>query len=59
MVHIEFYILDEDMDKLWDIKEYLGKDNMTGNDFAKELLIDEIHRLRAKQRREERRDKKE
>ena len=44
-VKLEFYISDEDMDRLWAIKEKQGKDDMTGNQFAKELLASKLHEL--------------
>lgn len=44
-VRLEFYISDEDMDRLWAIKEAQGKRELTGNEFAQELLSAELHRL--------------
>lgn len=44
-VRLEFYISDEDMDRLWAIKEAQGKRELTGNEFARELLSAELHRL--------------
>lgn len=44
-VKLEFYISDEDMDRLWAIKEAQGKRELTGNEFARELLSAELHRL--------------
>lgn len=43
MVKLEFYISDEDMERLWAIKEARGKNNLSGNDFAKELLVAELY----------------
>lgn len=38
MTKFEFYLSDSMADKLFDCKEREGKDNMTGNDYARELL---------------------
>ncbi len=40
-----FYLLEEDMERLFAIKEDMGKDNLTGNEFARMLLEKELHRL--------------
>ena len=45
MVEIKFNILEEDMDRLWTLKEKRGENSMTGNQFAKELLVETLHRL--------------
>ena len=45
MAKFEFYLGEEDTERLFAIKEDAGKGNLTGNEFAKELLIKEIHRL--------------
>lgn len=45
MVKLEFYLSDADMDRLWAIKESRHKDNLSGNEFAKELLEAELYRL--------------
>lgn len=47
-VKLEFYISDDYMDRLWEIKDRQGKDNITGNEFAKELLENELYRLHPK-----------
>lgn len=47
-VKLEFYISDSDMDRLWAIKERQGKNDLTGNEFAKELLENELYRLHPK-----------
>lgn len=44
-VKLEMYISDDYMDRLWEIKEQQGKENLSGNEFAKELLEAEIYRL--------------
>ncbi|EET62390.1 hypothetical protein BRYFOR_05425 [Marvinbryantia formatexigens DSM 14469] len=41
----EFYLSEEDFDRLYEIKRERGKSDMSGNEFAKELLEKEIHRL--------------
>lgn len=38
MVQFEFYLSESDFDRLYAIKKIQGKDNLTGNDFAAELL---------------------
>ena len=40
-----FYLSNEDMERLFAIKEDMGKDNLTGNEFARMLLEKELHRL--------------
>jgi hypothetical protein len=37
-VKFEFYMSDDDTERLFAVKEDKGKDELTGNDFAKELL---------------------
>lgn len=37
-VKLEFCISEENMERLWAIKEAQGKNDLTGNEFAKELL---------------------
>lgn len=44
-VKLEFYISDENMDRLWAVKEKQGKSDMTGNEFAKELLESRLYQL--------------
>ena len=44
-VKLEFYISDNDMDRLWAIKEKQGKNHLNGNEFAKELLESTLHTL--------------
>ena len=41
----EFYLSDNDTERLFAVKEDKGKGNLTGNEFAKELLARELHRL--------------
>lgn len=53
MVKLEFMIPDEDMERLWAIKDQQGKGNLSGNDFAKELLIAELHKLHPDKVRED------
>lgn len=45
MVKLEFYITDEDFDRLYSIKKKQGKDDLSGNEFAKELLSDKLYAL--------------
>lgn len=48
MPTFEFYLSSNDTDRLFAIKKQQGKDDMTGNEFAKELLEKELHRLHPK-----------
>lgn len=41
----EFYLSEEDTERLFAIKEDKGKDNLTGNEYAKELLVKTLHQL--------------
>lgn len=45
MVKFEFYLSDEDTERLFAIKEDKGKYELTGNEFAQELLLKELYRL--------------
>lgn len=47
-VKFEFYLSDDDTERLFAIKEDNGKDNLTGNEFAKELLEAKLYRLHPK-----------
>lgn len=38
MVKFEFYLPGEDLDRIFAIKKIQGKDDLTGNEFAAELL---------------------
>lgn len=44
-VKLEFYLSDDNMDRLWAIKEKQKKDDLTGNEFAKELLESTLYKL--------------
>ncbi len=44
-VKFEFYVSDEDYDRLYAIKREQGKELMSGNEFAEELLHKELVRL--------------
>ena len=44
-VKLEFYISDDNMDRLWAIKAKEGKDELTGNEYAKMLLERTLNRL--------------
>lgn len=48
MPQFEFWLSSEDTDRLFSIKSTKGKANMTGNEFARELLERELHRLHPK-----------
>lgn len=41
----EFWLGNEDTDRLFSIKAAQGKNNLTGNEFARELLEKELYRL--------------
>lgn len=41
----DFYLSEEDTERLFAIKEDVGKDNLTGNEYAKELLVKTLHQL--------------
>lgn len=45
MVKFEFYLSEDDTDKLFEIKEAEGKDNLSANEFARELLERDLYRL--------------
>lgn len=45
MATFEFYMSDEDLDKVFAIKEIQGKTDLTANEFAAELLHSELYRL--------------
>lgn len=45
MPMFEFWLGIEDTDRLFSVKATQGKNNLTGNDFARELLEKELHRL--------------
>lgn len=47
MVKFEFNLSDEDFDRLFYLKNNveIGKEHMSGNDFAAELLKRELYRL--------------
>ena len=42
---MEFYLSDHYADRLWLVKRAMGKDEMTGNEFARYLLEKELYRL--------------
>ena len=44
-VRFEFYLSDDDTERLFAIKEDKGKDGLTGNEFAKEIISKELYRL--------------
>lgn len=41
----EFYLSEEDTERLFAIKEDENKNDLTGNEFAKELLSGVLHRM--------------
>ena len=46
-VKFEFYLSDEDTERLFAVKEDKGKEELTGNDYARELWERERDRLHA------------
>ena len=44
-VKVEFYLSDNDVDRLFAIKEDQGKKSLSGNEFARELVETSLHRL--------------
>lgn len=45
MPMFEFWLGDDDFDRLLSVKATQGKNDLTGNEFARELLERELHRL--------------
>lgn len=45
MPEIKFFISDNDLDRLFAIKEIQGHDALTGNEFAERILVHELHKL--------------
>lgn len=41
----EFYLSDEDTDRLFAVKDDKGLSALTGNEYAKKILVYELHRL--------------
>lgn len=48
MIRLEFWLSDDNVERLFAIKRKQGKNQMTGNEFAKELLEKELYRLHPK-----------
>ena len=44
MTEFNFYLSDEDFNRLYAIKEIRGRQDLTGNEFARQLLEAELHR---------------
>ena len=47
MTEFTFYLSDADTERLFVIKELQGLDDLTGNEFARKLLEEELYRLEA------------
>lgn len=45
MREINFYLSETDIDRLFVIKDLQGKQDLTGNEFARQLLERELYRL--------------
>ena len=52
MTEFNFYLSDADTERLFAIKEMQGRDDLTGNEFARMLLEDAIYRLTLKAKAE-------
>lgn len=48
MIKLEIYLPEEMADRLWAVKALKGKNNLTANEFAKELIEGELYRLHPK-----------
>lgn len=47
MTEFNFYLSDADTERLFALKEMQGRDDLTGNEFARMLLEEELYRLEA------------
>ena len=45
MTEFNFYLSSEDTDRVFAIKKLQGRDDLTGNEFARLLLENELYRL--------------
>lgn len=45
MTDFNFYLSNDDTDRLFALKDEAGKSHLTGNEYARELLERELHRL--------------
>lgn len=45
MAQFEFWLSDEDTDRVFALKAEAGADDLTGNEYARQLLERELHRL--------------
>lgn len=48
VIKLEIYLPEEMADRLWAVKALKGKNNLTANEFAKELIEGELYRLHPK-----------
>ena len=53
MVKFQFYLSDEDYDRLYAIKQDWGRNDLTGNDFAALLLSSYLHQIHPQRVEEE------
>ena len=44
-IRVEFYLDEEDVDRLFALKEEEGKYELTGNEYAKELLQNVLYKM--------------
>lgn len=45
MTKFEFYLSEEDTDRLFSVKNSTGNNDLTGNEYAKDLLHASLHNL--------------
>ena len=45
MTEFNFYLNDSDVDRLWALKEEAGEKNLTGNEYAAQLLSQALRQL--------------
>lgn len=48
MVKFEFYLSGEDTDRIFALKKAAGKDDLSGNEYARELLEATLYRMHPK-----------
>lgn len=48
MVKFDFYLSDEDTDRIFALKKAAGKDDLTGNEYARELLEGLLYKMHPK-----------
>lgn len=56
MTEFNFYLMDDDTERLFALKAAQGADDLTGNEFAKQLLSETLRRLHPSNPRTERQE---